>query len=313
MLRASRGLGQICYSLADAAGGGAGGAGGGAAGDGGAAGGAAGDGGAAGGTGGAGGGGAGGGGAGDGGAAGAAAAAGGVAPPGGPSFYVPADITGDYRGASDRETIDKMWGALKNAPKPPATEADYTLNVPDTLKGILNPENDKVLPMWRKIAHEEGYSQQQFERPIVKLYEGMLKAGLIEAPINETEEFLKLATGAGDRAAQIQEGQTKVLEIVDALKGAETRQEITAEVSRELSLLLGTASGVKALDFIMGRIAPNAPGPRGGGQGSTGTKSREEVLSMMQDPRFDATGDKFDKTYHAEVQQLYARLPLQAG
>lgn len=203
-----------------------------------------------------------------------------AAAPTGP--YMPDGLPETFKGKSEREIIDKLWKAESERAKPPATAAEYKLEVPKELQGVINPENDKVLPLWREIAHKHGLSQAQFQSTIVDLQAAMTKAGLIEKPLVAADEFAALGEGAGDRAAQLQKGQTRVLELASKIEGLATRQALSKEEAALAVQMLGTRQSVQLFEKLLA-LAPAEKGLAGGGQpGAVATDTpHEQRLKQM--------------------------------
>ncbi|MEQ1652580.1 MAG: hypothetical protein ABL897_08845, partial [Hyphomicrobium sp.] len=134
--------------------------------------------------------------------------------------YVPEGLPDTLKGATEKETIDKLWGDLKARSKPPAKVEDYTYETPAELNGIIDAKTDPVLPLFSKVAHKHNLSQEQYTGLVTDLFGEMTKAGMIEKPIDINVEFIALSDGQGDRSAQIASGQRAVLELksnIDAL------------------------------------------------------------------------------------------------
>jgi hypothetical protein len=54
-----------------------------------------------------------------------------------------------FKGATDRETIDKLAGELKGLPRAPAKPDDYKLSLPEAFtKRYGDLSNDEVMPIW---------------------------------------------------------------------------------------------------------------------------------------------------------------------
>ncbi len=201
--------------------------------------------------------------------AGADAAAAVAAAAAGATPYVPDGLGDAFKGKTDKETIDKLWDAEKGRAKAPATAAEYVLELPKELEGVIDPKNDKVLPLWRDIAHKHGLTPAQFNGAIVDLQHSMQKAGLIEKPLVLADEFAALGKGAGDRAAQEQRGQQRVLELATRLDGLATRQVLTKDEAQLAVQLLSSRQTVELVEKLLA-LAPAEKGPQGGGQGGGG-------------------------------------------
>ena len=183
--------------------------------------------------------------------------------------YAPEGLPEELRGATEKETIDKLWAA-EQARKPPAAATDYKFDVTRELEGIVDPANDRVLPIWREVAHKHDLSQAQFQAIVGDLFVGMEKAGLIERGVNIASEFEALGAGAGDKAAQLQKGQTRVLELADKIGGIATRQGWSKEESSALIRSLDNRTSVQAVEKLLAMIPGEhgvQPGGKPGGDG----------------------------------------------
>lgn len=200
----------------------------------------------------------------------AAAAAADPAKPAAPAApYAPEGLPEALRGATEKETIDKLWAA-EQARKPPAAATDYKFDVTKDLEGIVDPANDRVLPIWREVAHKHDLSQAQFQAIVGDLFVGMEKAGLIERGVNIASEFEALGAGAGDKAAQIQKGQQRMLELADKIGGIATRNGISQEESAGLIRSIGDRATVAGFEKLLALIPAEhgvQPGGKPGGDG----------------------------------------------
>jgi hypothetical protein len=226
--------------------------------------------------------------------------------------YYPEGLPEGLRGANERETIDRLYAEITGRPKAPEKPDGYQLTVPKTLEGVLDPANDKVLPIYRDVAHKLGLTQSQFEGTVLNLYEKMAESGLLQKPIDITEQFVELSDRRGDRAAQVQSGQRVVLETVSQIDALVTRQQISKEVAATLREdVMGSAKSVAAVRAILS-LLPSERGPGSGGNSDTGVKSRADVERMMMDPRYDRLGNAFDAAYAEQVDRAWNALPLSA-
>lgn len=216
-----------------------------------------------------------------------------VAPvaPSAPSAYVPDGLPDDFKGATDQETIDKLWKAHAERPKPPEAPDAYKLDLESPeLKGVIAPD-DRVADAYRKIALEEGLTQQQFAGTITKLATYMKAEGLIAEPMDIDAEFAALSDGRGDKAAQIQAGKQATLQIVDAIKGLEGRQMLDAELATELvENVLVSAKSVKAVNALLKLLPDSVTGPRATGAASGASAEVIPLEQRMYPSMFKQTG-----------------------
>lgn len=188
--------------------------------------------------------------------------------------YHPEGLGDAFKGGTDKETIDKLAAHLKGLPQPPANAEDYKLELPKELEGLVAGKDDPVLPMYREIAKELGLSQAQFEGSITKLYAKMTEKGLIERPVNLSNEFAALSNGTGDRAAQIAAGQRVALDVADKIDAAAGRGLLSKETAAEIvGPLMRNAKSIRAIAALVA-LADKAGGlvpPTGGGGGGQDT------------------------------------------
>lgn len=241
---------------------------------------------------------------GDAGAAGAAAGAG-----DGPKPYYPEGLADTFRGKDDKETIDKLFGDIKGRPKAPEKPEAYQLTLPKELEGRIDPKNDKVLPIYQKIAHELGLTQDQYNGTIGKLYGELMKAGLMESPVDMGAQFQELG-GQGDAATRQQAGMQRVHDMAQSLNALATKKEISPEHAAALIAGVTRADQVVAMERLLALADGKAlGGPRNGGQGGGAAVSRGEVEKMMMDPRYNWGTKEFDQAFKDKVDRLYEQLP----
>lgn len=196
-----------------------------------------------------------------------------------PSAYVPEGLPESFKGANDRETIDKLYGHLAKLPKAPEKADAYTFQPPKELDGIVSAE---TLPIYRQVAHKYGLSQEQFQGAMNDIFGEAMKQGLIEPAVDLNEVFASLGDGKGDKAAQIVAGQKAVLAVVDEIKSLETRKALSKEQAALLSgEMLGSADAVRAVSALL-KLIPKEAGQATGGTAADGpANEREKMLRAM--------------------------------
>ena len=245
----------------------------------------------------------------DAGAAGAGAGAGapqGQADAGAPSIYRPEGLPDHLAGASERETIDKLYGAYSGlrrtmGDKPAAADA-YSLtwgdDAPDFLKGM--DAADPLLAAAREAALARGLTTEQFG----VLGDVLSKAAelkLIEAPLDPAAE---MATYGGETAYQRDLGTITTL--ADTLKAG---GKIDDAGYAELRATAVTAAGLRAL-MALRSDPPSAFGKDGAGGSAAPGDTMEAVQAAMRDPRYASDSPTYDPAYRAAV---YARLQKVSG
>lgn len=202
-----------------------------------------------------------------------------------------------FKGASDKETIEKLWKAqVERAPPKAATE--YTVELVAELKGLIDPANDKVLPMYRETALKHGLTQAQFNGVINDLFGGMAKAGMIKNAdvvkqqelIERQNELAALADGKGDRASQLQAGVKRVQDLVERVKGLATRQEISTAEADAIAGSLLSKHAVTGLEKLLAKL-PAEHGVQAGGRGAGASFDAQEAFLRQMYPTMYAKGN----------------------
>lgn len=223
-------------------------------------------------------------------AAGAAAAAGAEAAGGAGAgnasdeVYFPQGLDEKFKGANNRETIDRFAQHLSGLPKPPADAKEYKIDLPkDLAASVKIAEDDVVLSAWRGIAHKHGFTQEQFNGSLGELYAFMAKEGLIEKPVDMDANFRALSDGKGDAAAQVAAGVQRTLAVRDALDALVTRQELPADDRKAFAAMFESPQGVMALERMLAKMPKPAGDPKGGGNGvaASSRTEHEKALAVL--------------------------------
>lgn len=178
--------------------------------------------------------------------------------------YYPEGLADTLRGKTDRETLDNLAKHVAQLPRPPEKADGYAFNPADAVKDLVDAKNDKVLPLFRKIAHAHNLDQKQFDGVINGLYAEMMQAGLIAAPVAVEKEFQILGGTTGDKASQMAAGVKRMTDLSDRLQGFATRGTITKVQAEALIDSIGRADQVIALETIL-QLLPASSAPRPGG------------------------------------------------
>lgn len=221
---------------------------------------------------------------------GAGANADGTAPP--PRPYFPDGLPDSLKGASERETIDKLAADFKARPVPPAKPEDYKLELsPDLQKRFGDLKDDKVLPLWGKVAHKAGLSNQQYNQAFSLLYEEMQSNGLIEPPVDWQGELLKLAPSAGDPTQRLAAASQRVNAVVNWVEGLTTRNVLSVDEAAPIAALAANVAGVVALEKLARHFVGDG-GLKGGGIGSGAAEMNphEQAMRTMFPTHFRANG-----------------------
>ena len=111
---------------------------------------------------------------------------------GGPSPYRPSGLPEHYAGASDKETIDKLFGAVNgfrqkqgDAGAVPTNGDGYSFEPSDVLKPyVANFDKDPVYKAVRDIAHKSGITDTQFKAFVPGMLEHLVSSELVGAPVD---------------------------------------------------------------------------------------------------------------------------------
>lgn len=228
--------------------------------------------------------------------------------------YRPEGATGKDHlfGASDRETIDKLFGAYEGARaeiakgKPAIPEAAaYQFNWSDGLKGVIG-DGDPAVAEFRAIAHEHGYTQQQIDA-IPKLMDKLVEKGLIEKPFDSGKLLEELAPASfkGTPEQRQLKGTERLTAAEAWIKQLGPTHGFDDAMKQELRLFTTTAQGVRVIEAFQ-KSGMNASVQPGGGQPAAVTKS--DLDARVADPRNDAYGPKFDEAFAAETKKLFKEM-----
>lgn len=199
--------------------------------------------------------------------------------------YFPADFPDQWKGTSDNETIDKLYGALNGLPKPPEKAEDYKLDLPKEFTDKFGDiKDDAVLGLWRNVAHKNGLSDAQFQASLVDLYGELDKVGLIDNGPDFAAEFEKLKPKGGDTISRIKEAARRAndaeawvssLALKDGQQGGEGLRKSQVAL---LAGLLDTAEGVETIEYLRGLGAKQ--GLTSGGQRVAGGEMTDHERTM---------------------------------
>lgn len=227
-----------------------------------------------------------------------------------PAAYYPEGLAETLRGANDKETIDKLAKHVGDLPRPPAQANEYKFTPAKEIAHLIaNPGDDKVLPLFQKVAHGLGMSQAQFDGTINGLYSEMMQAGLIKPPVQVAQEFTKLGGETGSPADRMKKGEQRVADMCDKLDALATRKDITPEQSRALQDMTGSADAVLAIERLLSMLPDVGGGPRPGGQGGNTGITREQVEARMKDPRYIWNSPTFSQAFYDETNRLFETTP----
>ncbi|MCA0425328.1 MAG: hypothetical protein LCH61_18760 [Proteobacteria bacterium] len=248
-----------------------------------------------------------------------AVAAGADAAAGAAAVYRPKGLDESLIGASDQETIDKLFKSygglrakLSTQGQAPESPDGYEIK----FEGDLAPYTEKLSadPVFadiRKAFHAAGVPKASGEKVVALVMQSLQTGGLLEKPFNADAEMAALAPDISDAAERKAAVHRMVSENQALLDGF--RKSGMPEAAYNAALeLQDRAGGVQLVQWMKGQ--GKAPGPlAGGGAPGGGPVTREQLQARRADPRDDYTSTKFDPAFAAETVRLYQQLEAQGA
>lgn len=195
--------------------------------------------------------------------------------------YYPEGLPDGFRGANDRETIDKLFGDINGRPKPPATAKDYKYEfAKEFTEKFGDLKDDAVLPMWSEIAHKYKIPNDVAQGVVTDLYDGLAKEGLIAKPVDVNEELAKLEPNETDPVRRTAKGAQRVNAIATTLKGLETRGVLSKADNLRLGIMMMDAANVTAFEKIL-KLLPAEHGLQNGGAPTDGRSAYQKQLDAF--------------------------------
>ncbi|MGL4396620.1 MAG: hypothetical protein ACRCS9_08790 [Hyphomicrobium sp.] len=204
--------------------------------------------------------------------------------------FHPENLPDDFRGKSDKETIEKLWSKIAEAPKPPEKDADYKFEpTPEFVKSYGDLKNDPLLPVFQKIAHKHGLDQGRFNGIVQDVYQEFEKSGLIDGPIDANAEVEKLAGKNGPEKDRWIKAHQRVAAVEQFVKTLQTRGDITKQDAMILSSMASSADAVIAFEKVM-KLIPAEHGLQGGGNAPQQQVSEHERQMRAMFPSMAKAG-----------------------
>lgn len=192
---------------------------------------------------------------------------------------LPETLSG-FKGANDRETIEKLAGHLRDAPKPPGKPEEYKLALPEAFtKRFGDLSKDEVVPIWRQVAHKNGLNEAQFNGAIAELYSELSTKGLLDEPIDVMAELDKLAPKHGDPVQRKAQASARINGVANTINGMVTRQVLSRSEGNIVMALAATAEGVTTLEKVFKAMGEH--GLQGGGQPTPSVSEHEQRMRSM--------------------------------
>jgi hypothetical protein len=238
---------------------------------------------------------------------------------GGAQPYFPDGIEEGLKGASDKETIDKLHARAKGlreqlskkggaAPEKPEGYdfAEIAKQFGDAADE-KNPVNAPVFQLLRQVFHKRGLGQEMAAGIAGDVLAAMKEGGMLEAadPAGAVKVSAEKELGV---MAQMFGGRDKALKIVrderTYLQNLENRKIIDAEDHAELLVAMGTAQGLRAFQKLRahftGHELPQLE------QSAQTAETLDSIRKRWSDPRFNT-----DAAFRAESERMLSE--AQAG
>ncbi|CAN1721989.1 conserved protein of unknown function [Hyphomicrobium sp. 1Nfss2.1] len=199
-----------------------------------------------------------------------------------PTPYHPEGLAETLRGANDRETIDKLTADVLGRPKPPEKAADYKLELSEDFTkkfGAFNDKDNQVLDVLRETAHELKLDQATFNAIVPGFYEKLDKAGLLEVsdPAAEMEKLVASQPKGLSHADKLTRVAKLANDTASGVKTLEANGVLSKAQAVLISSLLDTAEGIGAVNAILGALGEKGAQP---GNGSGGKQLTDHERSM---------------------------------
>lgn len=228
-----------------------------------------------------------------------------------PALHKPEGLPDHMLGAADTETIDKLFAAYDGARKElskkrgvPEKLDDYKLELSEAqTKDWLRPGEDGKDPVFetlRATFHAEGVAPDAALRVVQKLYEqATALAGEGTDAVLEDIDSGYTSFGGLEKAQPLIDANTAW---IDGLKTSGVIDEKDAE---DMKLNLVGGVGLKWMDKIRVKTGEKPIPVNLGASAQQGGKTKAELDTMMQDPKY--WRDK-DPAFIAEVTEGYQKL-----
>lgn len=249
----------------------------------------------------------------------AGGAPGGGQPGGGaaaPSPYRPDGLPDHLFGGSERETIDKLFGAYKGARQSigeagavPDNPDGYSFEASDKLKPYVgNFDKDPVYGAVRGIAHKIGMPDKIFKAFVPAFLEHCVDGELVAAPVDPKQMLRDMAPSNLANASDADKetaGARRVQDNVAWIDGAKTNGTMPEGVADFFAAsAAGDPRAHAAIEWLRG--SKSEPTPAMGG-GVTSGVTEVQLQERIKDPRGTVGSPTFDPAFARETDDLYKK------
>lgn len=263
-------------------------------------------------------------------AAAAAAGAGGSSPPAGgqaSGAAVGADPSAPYRpdglpdhlaGATERETLDKVFKAYDGFRRSESERG----TVPKDVKGYAFVPADDVKEytgdlqadgFFQKVlghAHAVGLSDKQVNGFVNGIMKELVATGTVEKPVDfnaEIDLLIPLEAKSLDAPGQKAAAARRIQDNLAWIEGAKAQGVLEADLAEYISAThADTAKGHRVIEFL--RKQAEQADPALGGLGGAGAATEADYDRLLNDDRQNSNDPKIKQAWAAEKQALAKRL-----
>jgi hypothetical protein len=232
---------------------------------------------------------------------------------GGPSpVYRPEGLPEHLHGASEKETIDKLWKAYGGAREAigkfgevPSEAGGYAFQPSEALAPYLpNLEADPVMKLAQGAAHKHGLGSKQFQGFLGDVMEGLVSGGMLDDPYSPEKERAIIApdlTGNEQKAAA-EAARNEAIGYVDALVAQGKLDQGTADFFKGRS---DRGHMIRLVQAIRSQQA--GAGLAVGGRAQIGD-SEAELDKRIADPRNQFGKPTYSEAFARETRAMAQRL-----
>jgi hypothetical protein len=234
--------------------------------------------------------------------------------------YIPEKLPEHLRGANEKETIDKLFGAFSGfrdeqakrgaVPKEPG---EYKLALPDGADKVFGDiEKDPIVPIFRTVAHKHGLTDKQAAGLFQDFHAEILAQGKVQTvdPMAEAKSLIGEAAARMTPQEIAQAASKQWKDTVDWIDGLAGSKVLTPEQSAKFKALAEDADGIRAINAL--RTMTREQGLQPGGDGSRGM-TVDDLNARLADPRNDPFNGRSDPAFQQETQRLFQTFYGNAG
>lgn len=270
--------------------------------------------------------------AGDGGAAGTGSEAPAVTPPA--ELHFPEGLPDHFKGANDRETIDRLAGAWKDY-----RSRDAGKDLPENPEGYLSLEgiddkafqlderfkphfegfaNDPGMKAAAAIAQKHGVSRPAFLEAMQASMSALSEAGLLEPMLDFDAERAALLPDAARSLAKDQQDvaiDRRMSDNFDFIDLMVTNRGLPKQVGEYAQLMLGDkAEGHLFLEWVRNSVqGGGGGGPGAHGAGGGGGDTADSLRQEMAKPELTPGHPSFDRAKYSEFDARYKAFHSKQG